>query len=644
MDNRDAPSVLEYLKSKLVFWRNPSSPAEPSAAAKLNQKRIDRSEDEGKSKTLSQGKFINIPRSRLALALSIFFTGYVLFSLPRMASDANFTLVLIGWLLAFISFIFALTKPLSIRLTDLGNWWISSRWTILALSAIFFLAFLLRFWRVESIPFVLSGDEASHGLDALGVINGEIRNPFSTRWSSVPTMTFFVFSIALRLLGQTVLALRLPAVLVGSLTVALVFLLVRRLKGPYFALAVSILLATYHYHIHFSRLGANMVFDPFFGVLALFFLHRALEHQKNIDWIMAGAASAYAFYFYAGARFVPVLVLAVLAYCILLEGKIFFRKNWTGLVIFSGAFLIVAAPMLQYALRFPDDFNARINQVGIIQSGWLEQEMISSNKSVLGILFDQFQRAALAFNYYPDRTVWYGLRQPLLDPIFGSLFLLGLGFGTLRSVLPGPDQNLFFMVAWWWGAMLLGGVLTESPPSSMRLVTLSIPVCFFIVLALGQLFSLLRKTFTALPVNALMTIGIISFAWISLSTYFLDFTPKHIAGGSHAEIATLTAPILKELSPHYRIFYVGAPWMYWAFSTNPFLVPNADAVDIVEPLIAPPDPGLIPPGRGAVFVILQERITELNFILETFPQGKLHEIHSDGEWNTTVTLFVVPPE
>lgn len=125
-------------------------------------------------------------------------------------------------------------------------------------------------------------------------------------------------------------------------------------------------------------------------------------------------------------------------------------------MIFSGAFLIVAAPILQYALRFPDDFNARINQVDIIQSGWLEQEMISSNKSVIGILFDQFQRAALAFNYYPDRTVWYGLRQPLIDPIFGSLFLLGLGFGTLRSVLPRPDKTLFFVVAWWWGAMLLG--------------------------------------------------------------------------------------------------------------------------------------------------------------------------------------------
>jgi hypothetical protein len=200
------------------------------------------------------------------------------------------------------------------------------------------------------------------------------------------------------------------------------------------------------------------------------------------------------------------------------------------------------------------------------------------------------------------------------------------------------------MVAWWWGAILLGGMLTESPPSSMRLVSLSIPVCFFIALALWQLFDLLKKTFTALPVNALMAIGVLAFAWISLRTYFVDFTPKNIAGGSRAELATLTAPILKELSPQYRIFFVGAPWMYWGFATNHFLIPDADAVDLVEPLTAPPADDLIPPGRGAVFVVLQERITELDFILQAFPHGKLQEIRSDSVWNLTVNLFVVPPD
>lgn len=643
MTDNDEPSVLDYLKSKLTFWRKTSLRTDLSMADGAHQDFIDRPETETSPKPPPPVKLINILYSRFALVLSILFTCYTLFSLPFMANDANYTLVFISWVLAIISYMVALVKLPSIRRFDWSNWWASSHQTVFVLVAAFLIAFLLRFWKLGSIPFVLSGDEASHGLDAMAVINGGIRNPFSTRWSSVPTMTFFLFSIPLRLLGQTVVALRLTAVLIGSVTVPLLYLLFRRLKGSQFALAASALLATYHYHIHFSRLGANMIIDPFFAVLALYFLHRATTSNRNIDWIVAGAAPAFAIYFYAGARFVLVLVVACLVYSMLVDGKGFFRKNWTGMLILSGAFLIVAAPMLQYGFRFPDEFNARINQVGIIQSGWLEQEVVIRGESAVTILFDQFRRAALAFNFYPDRTVWYGLSQPLLDPIFGSLFILGLGYGTLRSLLLRADKELFYMVAWWWGAMLLGGVMTESPPSSMRLVTLTVPVCFFIALALWQLFRMLKKAYKTIPVNVLMGLGVILFSWISLRTYFIDFTPKHIAGGHNAEAATLTAPILKEMSPQYRIFFVGAPWMYWDFATNPYLVPNADAVDILDPITAPPAPDLIPTGRGAVFVILQERISELDYILQAYPQGRLQEIHSDSEWNTVVTLFIVPP-
>ncbi|NIV32591.1 MAG: hypothetical protein GWN58_25055, partial [Anaerolineae bacterium] len=38
------------------------------------------------------------------------------------------------------------------------------------------------------------------------------------------------------------------------------------------------------------------------------------------------------------------------------------------------AYLTVAGPMLSYAQSHPNEWNARLNQVGIIQSGWLERE------------------------------------------------------------------------------------------------------------------------------------------------------------------------------------------------------------------------------------------------------------------------------
>lgn len=561
-----------------------------------------------------------------------------------MGTQDNYLHVFLAWVFAFAAYVLAFGQPGWLRLPDWKSWWSSNRRLGLALAAITLAAFVLRLWQLDSIPFVLSGDEASIGLSGVYVVEGEIRNPFSTGWYSVPTMNFFLLSLPLHLFGQTVFAIRLPAALLGAITIPLVFVLVRRLADERFALVTAALLAVYHYHIHFSRLAANMAFDPLFAVLVLYFLHRALERNARMDWIWAGAFCGLVFYFYAGARFVPLLAAAVLGYSLLSDGWGSLRRNWRGMLLMAGAFLVVAAPMLQYAIRFPDDFNARVNQVGIIQSGWLARETEITGKTVAEILLDQFRRAVLAFNYYPDRTVWYGLRQPLLDPLFGVLFLLGLGFATLRAFIPPSNKSLFLMAAWWWGAVLAGGFLTENPPSSMRLVTTAVPVCFLITLAISQLLSLARRAHRAVPMNAMMAAAVLLFAGISLKMYFYDFTPQRLAGGPRAELATVLAPRLRELAAGHQIYFVGAPWMYWNFTTNPFLVPAATVQDIEEPIAAPLKPGMLPAGRGAAFVVLPERRAELPFILETFPQAAVYEIETDSAWRVSATLVVVPAQ
>ncbi|NJP06498.1 MAG: hypothetical protein HC837_13175, partial [Chloroflexaceae bacterium] len=105
-------------------------------------------------------------------------------------------------------------------------------------------------------------------------------------------------------------------------------------------------------------------------------------------------------------------MIALLLYLAVRDGSAFWRRRWSEVLVWLGALLISAAPMIQYALIFPEDYNARVNEVGIMQSGWLEQEQELRGEGALPILLDQFTRAALAFNAYPDRTIWYGAPQP----------------------------------------------------------------------------------------------------------------------------------------------------------------------------------------------------------------------------------------
>lgn len=587
---------------------------------------------------------------RLFLLLAVWIlTGYVLNRLPDMTADENYLLVFMAWLLAIIFYGIAIVgdAPAGWRQwpTTLRTIWQVNRPKILLLLAIILIAFLSRALFLNQIPHTLGGDEGSQGLEAIKIINGQMRNPFTTGWLGVPTMSFYFNSLSIRLLGQTNEALRLPWAFVGTLTVVGVFFLARRLTNPIIGFASAALLATYHYHIHYSRLGSNQVADPLFVAFALLFLYRALDGKKAVDWILTGAVAAVALYFYAGARFTPIIIIAVLGYVFLRSPRQFWREHRNGVVIMLGAFLLVGGPMIQYAARFPNDFNARLNQVGILQNGWLEREIANTGKGLVPVLFDQFQRAALAFNFYPDRTVWYGLRAPLLDSFFGVIFLLGLGYGTVRMWGNRVEQRLSPMVAWYWGGVIMGGMLTESPPSSQRLITLAVPVCFFVALALWELIRLADTALANVPVKMSMTFGVLAFALISLKTYFLDFSPLRLYGGPHAELATDLAPLLNRLDDSHYALFVGPPVMYWGFATIPYMAPQMAGQDITDVLVTPPAAELIPPGRGALFIILPTRLNELPLIQQAFPNGEYQEMYAEkSDGRLMAVLYIVPPQ
>ena len=570
-------------------------------------------------------------------------TSYVLAQLPRMAESANYTLVAAVWILAFVCYAFAVAPPRARPRHDLRVWWRAHWKAVLVLSAIMLAAFLLRVWQIGTIPFVLAGDEATFGTEAMRFIRGERGNPFSMGALSIPTMSFLIVSVPIRWLGANAEAIRLPSVLFGTLSVLLTYWLVTRLSGPRLGFVTAALVAAYHFHIHFSRLAINNIADPVFTGLALLFLYRALDRKGLLDWACVGAVSALSFYFYAGARFTPVLVVTVLGYLLLSQPRRFFYTHRLGLVVALGAFLVVGAPMIQYAVRFPDVFDARVNQMGIFQSGWLEREPAIRGTSTAMVLWDQFLRAALAFNFYPDRSVWYGLSGPLLDPIFGALFLLGLGYATVRALVPGGDKRYFPMVAWWWGGMILGSFLTLAPPASMRLVTLTVPACFFIALAMWQLIRLGRKAVTRVPANALLVAGVFLFSFIGLKMYLVDFTPLRITGGGHAEISTEIAPIMQHLGQAYRTYFFAAPDMDSRFPTLTFLVPEADSTDVSIPLTTPPPLDWLPPERGALFVFLPRRIDELALVQQAFPNGTVQKIRRPSNQQVIVTLYQVPP-
>ncbi|MDQ4076996.1 MAG: glycosyltransferase family 39 protein [Chloroflexota bacterium] len=567
--------------------------------------------------------------------VSVMLTLLLLRALAALQPPVNYDGAVLLWLAAIVSFLLAVAPPVSRPREEWSLWWEVHRNVLLILGAIVLVAFALRVSHIGTIPATVGGDEGSQGLEALRVISGEIRNPFTTGWLGVPSMSFFYNSITIRLLGPTITALRLPWAIVGGITVLTTFWLVTRLRGLTLGLMTAALLATYHYHIHFSRLGSNQIADPFFVSLALLFLYRARDRNSPLDWAMVGITVGLAQYFYAGAR----LTMVVVGLCLL---HFFWtsRERWEvlrdlvgGALTMVGAAVITAAPMIHYAIRFPNDYNARLNQVGWIQSGIFAAEVES--KGLLTALWDQFHRAFLAFNVYPDRTPWYGSPEPLMDGMWGTLFMLGLLYTTFRLFTPRGDRRLFPLVIWWWSGMILGGVLTESPPSTQRLIVLAPPACFFIaviLLRVGQHWQEAFGDHRPRELAALLTIVILGLSASSIHWYFGEFTPMRCNSGStcygslNGEIATSLGKYLaREMESEQQVVMLGPPQIYVGFGTIPYLEPRAsEGIDVHEPLSSPPtsDSLGLEPDKRPLFVATPARRDELLLAEEAFPGGR----------------------
>jgi hypothetical protein len=83
--------------------------------------------------------------------------------------------------------------------------------------------------------------------------------------------------------------------------------------------------------------------------------------------------------------------------------------------------------------------------------------------------------------------------------------------------------------------------------------------------------------------------------------------------------------------------------MYWGFATLPYLVPDAEVVDIIEPLESPSSITPPPEGKGALFIVLSERLDELQVIRVTFPKGDEIPIFGATEAEVLGMIYRVPP-
>ena len=294
---------------------------------------------------------------------------------------------------------------------------LSPRWRLLLLGSILLIGFGLRCWRLDSIPPGMWFDEALNGQDAVNVWKpgGGLKLVYPDVFPREPLYeTLLAFTV--RLAGPRVVALRMVSVSVGTLTLLLLYLMLRREAGEATALTAAAVLATMRWHVIFSRLIFRTLILPAW-ITGLVWAALAVRRRPTAGRAIAlGVMVGGGFYTYLAWYFMLPLVLGLVAWLAAREWNAPGGRRRLGLVL--AAAVLTFLPIGIHYLRFPSDLLARPGAVSVFANGY-----VTGAREILKNIGD----ALLMFHWRGDHVPVQNIPwRPALEPIQGILFVYGL--------------------------------------------------------------------------------------------------------------------------------------------------------------------------------------------------------------------------
>ena len=316
-------------------------------------------------------------------------------------------------------------------------------------------AFLLRGPGIGSTPPGLWVDEAVEGLQAGSAMVGEKlpylpeSNVVYPRWP----VWWVLERVAVHFGGMSVSAIRLPAVIVGTLTVPLAWLVTRSLFGPLAGLVSASFLAFSFWHIQISRIAVAPVLLVPELLLAFWFLFSRGIKRYRIVGIAAGILGIVSSLGYPASLALTVYIFFVAM------GRIFFPEKLSvdrafGFWILAGIGAVVLMLSLVPGIHLAERMG-RINSVGLAPIMDMVAQgvrcVVNHFVSVAspGFIWDGFPPGAPRFSPV-ENIAW-------LSGIAGIFVVSGLALGTrlallmafpvllLPEILPGTSGGIYLV-------------------------------------------------------------------------------------------------------------------------------------------------------------------------------------------------------
>ena len=341
----------------------------------------------------------------------------------------------------------------------------------------------LRLYQLDRLPPGLSYDEAWNDLQALRVVQGQTRPVYfvDERRDVEEPLHIYLIAGLFALTGPQAIGGRIVSALLGTFTVPLLFLLTREmLRGlrvtsspdpDLIALVAAFVLATFYWHVHYTRLGMEPPAVPASATLTYWLLWRAFNRGDWLDYGLAGGTLGLSLYTHPSARFLPIVVALFIAERWITDRTLLRREALHfGLLVACAA--IVFSPLGLFFAQNPDLFFYRAGQASVVTFSRGLGPVLQNGIQVLGGLVWQGD-TNLRLNL-PGR--------PGLDP----LQLLWVAAGVFYALGRDRRRVLTFPLLW-AGIMLLPSVLSDAAPHFGRMLGATPALAMLIALGVAQI-------------------------------------------------------------------------------------------------------------------------------------------------------------
>ena len=447
-------------------------------------------------------------------------------------------------------------------------------WLIL----IFLLAFGLRFYQLGKVPFGFVNDEAAFGYNAYSLIHTG-KDEFNKAWPMVfrsfgegkMPVYFYLTIPSILVFGLNEFAVRFPSALLGSLTVLLVYFLVKEIsksKSSLWPLLSALILTTLPWHIHFSRAAFEPNVGLFWMTLGSLFFFKFIKSAKLKLLFFSLFSFTLAIYSYNAFRIIIPFWLLYLVWKS--------RRKTKLTHLFLSAFIIVFVPWL--VLISSKQSLGRFNGISIFnpQSAvmlTLEEKFRETRNQPLWLVRTLHNKlTAFTLDYYRryvshfDLSFLFFTGDPLQPryrvPGTGQAFWLFVPFFFIG--LYQIAKKRYWSILVWLLLSPIASALTFETPGTLRSQSMAVPLA--IIIALGVTWTVKRLALLRWPLIILFSYCFIAY----LDAYFIHapmHEPINWQGGYRQLVKRVT-----ELMPDYDQAIItdgrGTAYIFFLFYTQ----------------------------------------------------------------------------